>query len=112
MTIENPQIVPQDQFVSLEEFINRNNNFYAKLMDSRRGEKNQPYQQRFRKIAPELSKELDGSMTLSQYQQGAIPWEERFPWDKVWEAYKIMSNLVYLGDEDVQGESDRFFLTR
>ena len=71
-----------------------------------------PVYKRFKEAHPELEAELREKVTLRQYNQGSIPWEERFPWDKLFEAYKIMSDLVLIGDLRVQGKNDWSYLTR
>ncbi|VVB78235.1 Uncharacterised protein [uncultured archaeon] len=112
--METPKAVPQFEFKSLEHFIEENNNFYASMiLDGNRSRENEQFYQRFSKVAPKLAEELKQSMTMENRGKGmALPWEKVFPWDKLWEAYKIMSSLVYIGDLYVKGENDYCFLTR
>ena len=117
--MEKPKIVPQRQFASLRDFIDRNNNFYGRIVvdsacsmitDERVGD--WPCYTRFVEIAPELALELRQEMTMQNYGRAhREPWEDIFPWTKVWEAYKIISGLVYLGDPLVEGENHYNFLT-
>lgn len=87
--METPKIVPQLKFSSLEDFINNNNNFWGyMILDGIRSRENDPFYQRFIKAAPELAAELRQTMTMDHYIKGiTLPWEERLPWDKLWEAY-------------------------
>jgi hypothetical protein len=112
--METLKIVPQLQFASLEDFIENNNNFWGyMILDGIRSREEEPFYQRFVGAAPELAMELRQTMTMDRYKAGiALPWKERLPWDKLWEAYKIMSNLVYAGDPGVKGEDDANVLTR
>lgn len=114
-----PKIVSQHQFASLDDFIKNNNNFYARLVvDSactKIGRDDWPVYERFNHDFPELAAELREKMTMLNYRDAMgsdETWREIFPWDKLWEAYKIMSNLVYLDDPEVKGENDSDFLTR
>jgi hypothetical protein len=115
-----PVIVHQHQFSSLEDFIENNNNFYAHMsVDSAcsriDGEVNDwPCYDRFVQLAPDLAAELREGMTRENYgraTRGGEDWEKVFPWDKLWEAYKIMSELVYVGDPYVRGKDHLNFLT-
>ncbi|MBW2973924.1 hypothetical protein KY346_06050 [Candidatus Woesearchaeota archaeon] len=119
--METPKIVPQRQFASLDDFIEGNNNFYARLVVDSANSYVKPERvhlwpcyTRFAQIAPELALELKQVMTMQNYGRATQgePWKEVFPWDKVWEAYKIMSTLVYLGDPYVEGIDDFSFLIR
>ena len=117
--MEKQKIVLQIQFASLEDFIDGNNNFYAHMIvdsacsmiiDERIGD--WPCYGRFAKIAPELALELKQEMIMQNYGRATYgePWEDVFPWAKLWGAYKIISTLVYLGDPFVEGENHHNFL--
>jgi hypothetical protein len=118
--METPIIVPQLQFASLDDFIEHNNNFYARLVvDSRNSYVKTdlhlwPCYTRFAQKSPELASELRREMTMQNYGRATRgePWKNVFPWVKVWEAYKIISTFVYLGDPYVEGIDDSHFLVR
>jgi hypothetical protein len=118
--MDTPVIVPQRQFASLEDFIENSNNFYAHLVVDcarpRIGRKDRvwPCYERFNQSAPELAAELRKEMTMQNYGRArrGEPWEKVFPWEKVWMAYKIMSNLVYIDDPSVEGKDDCVYLIR
>ncbi len=105
-------IVPQHQFASLEKFIDGCNNYFSIFFDNHSSRKDEPFYTRFREANPVLASELESNMTLDKYNDWTVEWEKRFPWDKLWEAYKIMSNLIHVGDPYVQGADDDGFLTR
>jgi len=92
------QKIPQIQFGSLEEFIEKRNNFDSFFRRTPWGEqvyRCRPHFERFRQAYPELEKDISDENTAA-YLAG-----ERHPYEKLWEAYKLMSEFVYVGDEAV-----------
>ncbi len=114
--MKTPKIVPQQQFDSLGDFIENSNNFHGYLIfDGARSREHEPFYQRFAEAAPELAAELRKEMTMRNRARAMVygePWDKVFPWEKLWEAYKLMSNLVYVGDPWVKDEDDAGFLIR
>ena len=110
--MDKPKIVPQVKFDTLEDFINGNNNFWNMFAVSHRSRADEPFYKRFREIAPDLAARLEREVHLSWEDRSkkSLPWEKQYPWDKMWEAYKIMSNLVCLGDPYVHEDSHGFLL--
>lgn len=108
--MEEPVIVHQVQFASLEEFIEGNNNFFSMFFDNHRSKRNYPFYQRFKQQHPELCNFLESEVTITRYRRWSIPLIEKFPWEKLWEAYKLMSKLVYLGDLGVRDMNHKSYL--
>lgn len=101
--MESTKLVPIRQFSSLDDFIENNNNFWAHMMPDSANSKIGwwPCYKRFEKIAPELAAELRREHTFLKCTGEN---EKNIPWDKLWKAYKIMSQLVYEKDPYTGGE--------
>ena len=107
-----PVKVPQVQFATLEEFIEGSNNFFSTFLNNHRSRRNHPFYQRFRSLYPELCSFLEQEITIKNYNKPRIPIEKKWPWEKLWEAYSLMSELIYLGDPGVIDKDHRTFLLR
>lgn len=98
-----PKIVPQKQFESLEDFTDGQNNYYAHFLkgdswgETRR---ERPHFQRFQNLHPELEGEVTRATGEARSKSGRLPYERLF------EAYKIMSQLVYADDKGLMAYSN------
>lgn len=110
--MEQPVKVPQVQFATLESFIEGGDNFFSTFLNNHRSRQHLPFYQRFKQMHPELCELLEREITIRRYNRGSIPWREKWPWEKLWEAYKLMSELVYLGDPGVEDMNQRTYLAR
>ena len=110
--------VPQIQFTR-EEFVKKSNNFHVyfiRIKNALYGNSysSNPVYKRFQRHCPDLDRLLVRHVTLMD-KQTDIPRKERFNWDKLFEAYCAMSELVCEDDPDVRkadGTFDNEYLTR
>jgi len=106
-------LAPIRKYHTLEDFIKGQNNFYLHFIDDCYiGEiyRKRPHFRRFKKQYPRMEQEITKETVR------AIRANPRceLPYKKLWEAYKIMSKLVFLDDEYVMrnGKPDAWFLCR
>jgi len=96
------QIAPQKEFKSLEEFIQHSNNFYCHFIDytpmSNTCYRTREAFIRFQEKYPDFEKDLTAKTVLSFQTKRSL---KELPWEELFDAYKKMSQLVYLEDEDV-----------
>ncbi len=88
-----PKVIPQKQFDTLDEFIDGCNN-YAMLFQIG-GEdyrETTPAYDRFKEQNLEFDSKLKQRMNEINIDNPKIPW------DKLWDSYKLMSQLVYEDD--------------
>ena len=110
----NHQVAPIREYKTLEDFIRRQNNFYVHFLDDRRLG-NEVYRstahfKRFQEQHPEMEREV----TKATVQAARAKPIQKLPYEQLWEAYKIMSKLVFLDDEYVMrdGQPDALFLCK
>lgn len=110
------RIAPQIEFKSLEDFIRGQNNFFCYFLeDCQSGEvyRRTAHFQRFQRAHPDLEREVTNETILAARNDPGKKWK-RLPYNQLWEAYKIMSKLVFIDDPEVMrdGQPDEFFLVR
>lgn len=100
-TIEEMQgIVAQRQFKTLDAFVKEQNNFFAhfwignSFAESKRAES---HFQRFKMMYPKLERELTERVTEVRKREG-----EDLPYESLYKAYELMSQLVFASDERVK----------
>ena len=101
--MDQPEIVEQRQFASLEEFIEGQNNYYARFLEGNpwgESRRRHPYFQRFQELYPTLEQEV----TRKTIEARAT--RSRLPYEKLFETYKLMSVLVYAEDDGVKRYSN------
>ena len=94
-----PQKVKQPEFKSLEEFITGNNNFYMFFIRQSYGgesRREQPVYTRFLEKYPEFAQQVFEKASLAWDERHE--WYERLPWEDMYEAYKLMAELVFEED--------------
>ncbi len=108
-----PEIVPQIEFASLEDFVNGSNNFHRYFIGNTTPGpiEHNPYRnknvfKRFKEEAPELEKCLTVKITNIWVRKSQEDW----PSEQLFEAYKIMSQLVYKGDPGFNSLRPEFYL--
>ncbi len=102
------RIAPQVEFNSLYAFVEGSNNFQLHFFpNSSHGTvyRNRSVFLRFQKANPNMEKEISEAVPNPK---------EEFPWRKLFEAYKLMSQLVFVDDPAVMrdGQPDRYYLVR
>tara|TARA_Y100000310_G_scaffold69026_1_gene64407 strand:+ start:21878 stop:22216 length:339 start_codon:yes stop_codon:yes gene_type:complete len=112
--MDKTKIVPQVEFSDLAEFKKGENNFHLFFSGGTwigDGYRAKPVFTRFQKINPELERELTQATVRAEEQSQERP---NLPYEKLFQAYQIMSKLVSVDDEGVteDGSSNRDFLTR
>jgi len=95
---------PQRGFKSLDEFIDGMGNFrYYFHVDSpfiiQKIKRNRPVYQRFKKQHPELDQTLTLKVTESEESIVKTKRTIGLPYEELFEAYQLMSELVFVGDE-------------
>lgn len=107
------QIVTQKEYATLEDFVRGQNNFYAHFLDD--CEWGQLYRKsahfkRFQKAHPDMETETTRA-TVSAIR---VKPRQKLPYEQLFEAYKLMSHLVFVDDEYVMhyGQPDKCFLIR
>ncbi|MFH1424948.1 MAG: hypothetical protein ABIG20_04750 [archaeon] len=88
-------IIVQKGFRNLKEFIAGQNNFYAYFLKGNDwGEirRRHPWFKRFQKEHPELEKALVKAVGK------AVKERDEYPYEQLFEAYKLMSEMVHSGD--------------
>tara|TARA_Y100000294_G_scaffold177180_1_gene201743 strand:+ start:226 stop:552 length:327 start_codon:yes stop_codon:yes gene_type:complete len=93
-----PRIMQQKQFESLEQFIDEQNNYYAHFLkgnDWGETRRNRPHFRRFQKAHPELEREVTRKTCEARFKS------ERLPYEQLYRTYEIMSQLVHVDDEGV-----------
>ena len=108
------QVAPIREFETLEDFTRGQNNFYMHFRDdcyiSNEIYRQNPHFQRFQKQHPEMEQET----TRATVQAMRTEPRQKLPYEQLWDAYKIMSKLVFLDDKYVMrdGQPDDWFLCR
>jgi hypothetical protein len=105
----NQRIVPQVEYETLEEFVEGSDNFYLFFGSgfcSEGAYRTRNAFKRFQEAYPELEREL-----ALQVNSNSPP---ELPWQKLFEAYKLMSQLVHEDDPHVMidGKPDKNYLTK
>lgn len=123
MAEETPQIIPQRKFNSLDNFQKHSNNFYLHFVDdcwAGRIYRAKDAFQRFQKSHLELEQETT-RIVLSDVRDKDLdknhgPITKKETWEKLLEAYSLMSQLVYTTDpyviRDETKKPDEWFLCR
>lgn len=108
------EIAPQIEFQSLDDFVNKQNNFYMHFRDNC-FESNNIYRLRatFKRFQIQ-NPEMEQDVTKATIQVIKAWPEQRLPYEQLWEAYNLMSKLVFVNDEYVMrgGQPDREYLIR
>lgn len=114
-----PIIIPQVEFKSLEDFISEQNNFWIHFVvlngDTTNHYRERPCFKRYKKLNPEEERNLTESITQKSYSEANLTTETfKDDWKNMWEAYKLMTNLVFKTDRFAMrdGKADKFYLTR
>lgn len=97
-----PKIVPQIEFKTLKDFIERQNNFYAHFLENNPfGEvrRDKPHFERFQQKHGDLETRLTREVTEARKANEKFSDET---WKGLYEAYNLMSELVYKDDEGVR----------
>jgi len=108
------QIAPQKEYKTLEDFIREQNNFYLYFLDDCFiGNEVYRAQLPFKRFQ-EQNPEMERDVTKATVQSKRSKQRQELPYEKLWEAYKIMSKLVYVDDEHVMhdGQPDSWYLCR
>lgn len=90
-----PQIAEQIEFESLDAFINGRNNFHFHFLDcwlSNTCYRIRPHFKRFQEQYPEIEESVTRLTGEADKENSVLPHEQ------LWEAYKLMSKLVFLED--------------
>jgi hypothetical protein len=109
------RIAPQVEYKTLEEFIERSNNFYLFFLPdcwtAQECYRKKEAFLRFQQSNPEMDKEISGA---TMHAVRVAPEKPDLPWEKLFEAYKKMSQLVFVDDEWVMrdGKPDDWYLCR
>jgi len=108
------EIVPQMEYSTIEEFAEMQNNFYMHFLDDclvgNMYRTRAPFV-RFQKLNPEVESKVTRKVVDNLRNNP----REKLPYQELFEAYKIMSKLVFIDDEHVvRGDSkpDTWFLCR
>ena len=123
MTEETPEIAPQKEFKSLGDFIRNSNNFYMHFMnDCTFGQlkRKKPAFTRFQEAHSDLERETTAITILDVRDKDLNkyhgPITKKETWEKLLEAYSLMSQLVYTTDPYVirveTKKPDEWFLCR
>ncbi|MEI7719497.1 MAG: hypothetical protein WCI72_06515 [archaeon] len=124
MAEETPKIILQREFTSLDDFVKNSNNFYLHFVgDSGMGRlyRTKDAFKRFQKYHLELEQETTRIVVSDVRDTSLSKWHgpitKTETWEKLIEAYKLMSQLVYKDDRDVKRpdlgkEFDDWFLCR
>ncbi|MAG78198.1 hypothetical protein CL616_02410 [archaeon] len=109
------EIAPQREYETLKDFVDGQNNFYVYFREdqwAQRVYRCRPHFLRFQEANPEIEEELT-ALTAPAIGSRFVNWDI-LPYEKLWEAYKIMSKLVYVDDPYVmrEGQPDAWFLCR
>jgi len=106
------QVLQQIKFESLDDFIRGQNKYYAHFLDDcQLGHlhRTTDYFKRFQETHPEMERELTSATILAVRSEP----RQRLPYEQLWEAYKIMSNLVFVEDIHlIENESNEDLLIR
>ncbi len=95
------KIAPQREFKSLDDFIINQNNFHMHFMTHLRGSMDYRARDCFRRFKSQYS-ELERKTTQIAFQTvKGQPKREELPYEQLWEAYKVMSTLVFTRDKYV-----------
>jgi hypothetical protein len=109
-----PQIVPQKQFETIDDFINGSNNYYALFLDDCDWglEHRETYGcfRRFQAAYPEMERQVTRA-TVQAVRAGPL---QKLPWERLWETYKLMSQFVFADDKYAthDGQPHREYLIR
>src|SRR3989338_10970113 len=104
-----PQIAPQKQFDTLEAFVQGMNNYWAHFFrgnewaETRR---NKPHFIRFQAQNPEMEQELTDIITPIASTTRKIKEMPLETLERLWESYRIMSQLVYANDPGIMEYSE------
>lgn len=114
------QIAPQIEYKTLDDFIEGQNNFHFHFLDDCDTGllyRTAPHFKRFQDANPDLEKAITKAVVeavriaRNESRQNLI---SNLPYDKLYEAYNLMSKLVFTDDTYVMhnGQPDCFFLCR
>jgi len=102
-----PEIVSQHKFETLEDFVKHEGNFHIFFVDNpsmaRDVWRNKPVFLRFR----EQNQSMETELTKVTTEARNTPPYNKLPYEKLYEAYQIMGNLVYVGDAN---DIDEYYL--
>ena len=107
------QIAPIREYETLEDFSRGQNNFYMYFLDDcgwGRLYRKTSHFQRFQ----EQHSEMEQKTRMVTVQAVRAEPRQELPYEQLWEAYKIMSKLVFLDDKYVMRDDqpDAWFLCR
>ena len=108
------QIAPQKEYTTLEDFTRGQNNFFLHFLDDwpvgNDTYRSKPHFKRFQEQNPEMERDV----TRATIQAVRAKPRQELPNEQLWEAYKIMSKLVFVDDPDIMrdGQPDSMFLWR
>lgn len=118
--MDTPKIVPQIEFVDLNEFIRGQNNFNLHfIQDEEQGHnlyRDHPPFIRFQKLYSELEQKT--TATITNKWKNKIKYKNMFAiedWTLLWDCYQKMSELVYESDPGNLNRKlppDKHYLTR
>ncbi|MEK6927873.1 MAG: hypothetical protein AABX11_05565 [Nanoarchaeota archaeon] len=93
---QNPEIVPQKVYSTLEKFIENQNNFYlhfcSDCFTGKEVYRTKAHFRRFREQYSQMERRLTRKVSVRSLG------ETNFPNQELWEASKLMAKLVYVGD--------------
>ena len=103
-----PLIVPQREYSTIEEFAEDSNNFFAYFLDDcdygemKRGK---PHFKRFQEANPDLEEVITKEVVRCIRQTPRL----KLPYPQLWEAYKLMSQFVFISDPYVEVSDPTIF---
>jgi len=114
-----PKIAPQVEFKSLEDFVRDSNNFFLFFLPdcwaSQSSYRTKEAFLRFQKAHPEIDREISQATITAVRDDPTKSFPPKAtPWEKLFDAYKTMSQLVFADDRYVMrdGKLDDWFLCR
>jgi hypothetical protein len=98
--------VGQKKFATLEAFVEGLGNFQAHFQEGNEGD--------LRRALPHFQRFLEKHKDLAKDLIGKIDPKGKIPYDKLYKAYKHMSDLVYEGDQgltEYKGQQDEYLVS-